>query len=441
MEPAARRRGHRRPRGRQHGLRRRRVPARRRAGPRGTRRARCRRPAPARAFDPGTDGPPFHLLLDAGTLYAAGAFTEVGDQARAGLAAVDATTGALRAWNPAPSGGDVLALASGPGRVYVAGDFASIGGAVRKGIAAVDTDTGAALAVESRPERQHRLRPRGQRLDGVRERLLHGDRRQCCATVSRRWTRTTATATAWAPLVGGGGVAYDLAVVGSNVFVGGSFTSLGGQPRNRLGALDAATAAVTTWTPSPGNVRIHDLATTGLRVFAGGESPTFSRVQRPGAAAGQRHRAAISGTPAIGAQLSCSEGVWQFGPATYAFAWLRDGAAIDGESAATYVVTLDDAGHGLTCRVTATNTFGSTPADSASAAVPPPVPPANTALPAISGTAARRRDADLRAGHLGQRADPLRVPLGPRRQRPRRRHGVLLRGRRGRCRRLPSPAA
>src|SRR6185295_9419767 len=96
----------------------------------------------------------------------------------------------------------------------------------------------------------------------------------------------------------------------------------------------------------------------------------------------------IAGSAAVGAQLTCAEGLWQFGPATYAFAWLRDGIAIPGDEAATHVVAMDDAGHALTCRVTATNAFGSTPADSASVTVPPLVPPVNTGRPAVAGTAA-----------------------------------------------------
>ncbi|GIW09481.1 MAG: hypothetical protein KatS3mg061_0538 [Dehalococcoidia bacterium] len=43
---------------------------------------------------------------------------------------------------------------------------------------------------------------------------------------------------------------YALAVSGSTVYVGGGFTSVGGQTRNRLAALDAATGNVTSWNPN-----------------------------------------------------------------------------------------------------------------------------------------------------------------------------------------------
>jgi hypothetical protein len=41
-----------------------------------------------------------------------------------------------------------------------------------------------------------------------------------------------------------------LAVSGSTIYVGGSFTSIGGQPRNRVAALDAASALATAWDPN-----------------------------------------------------------------------------------------------------------------------------------------------------------------------------------------------
>jgi len=37
---------------------------------------------------------------------------------------------------------------------------------------------------------------------------------------------------------------------GGTVYAGGSFTAIGGQPRNRLAALDAATGTATAWDPN-----------------------------------------------------------------------------------------------------------------------------------------------------------------------------------------------
>jgi hypothetical protein len=44
-----------------------------------------------------------------------------------------------------------------------------------------------------------------------------------------------------------------LAVSGSTVYVGGAFSSIGGQTRNRIAALDASTGAAMSWNPNASN--------------------------------------------------------------------------------------------------------------------------------------------------------------------------------------------
>ena len=101
------------------------------------------------AFGPGVNGLDVSALaLDGSTLYTGGQFSSVGGQARNGLAAVDAATGTLvAAFNPNVSGGEfppvVRALALSGGTLYAGGSFRSVGGQARRGIAAVDAATGA----------------------------------------------------------------------------------------------------------------------------------------------------------------------------------------------------------------------------------------------------------------------------------------------------------
>jgi hypothetical protein len=61
-------------------------------------------------------------------------------------------------------------------------------------------------------------------------------------------------------------------------------------------------------------------------------------------------------------------------PQSYAFQWLRDGAAIAGATTAGHKVVAADAGHAVACRVTATNTAASAIAVSVAVRVPPPSP-------------------------------------------------------------------
>ena len=86
----------------------------------------------------------------------------------------------------------------------------------------------------------------------------------------------------------------------------------------------------------------------------------------------------IPATATTGSALTCDPGSWSGSP-SFAFAWLRDGAAVAGADAQTYTVTVDDIGHQLTCRVTAT-----TPADVDGQADSNTVVPVVTAPPPVT---------------------------------------------------------
>lgn len=93
---------------------------------------------------------------------------------------------------------------------------------------------------------------------------------------------------------------------------------------------------------------------------------------------------ALSGTPKIGQVLACSSGNWTGGSApVLAYQWLRDGAAIDGAMAETYMLVPDDDGCVITCRVTATEGSASTSADAVGMM-------ASHDAPTIAGTLADR---------------------------------------------------
>lgn len=69
----------------------------------------------------------------------------------------------------------------------------------------------------------------------------------------------------------------------------------------------------------------------------------------------------ITGTVEVGETLTCSTGTWSPSPTSYAYQWQRVNAAtvdISGATQATYVITADDVGHYLQCKVIATNNTG-----------------------------------------------------------------------------------
>lgn len=93
----------------------------------------------------------------------------------------------------------------------------------------------------------------------------------------------------------------------------------------------------------------------------------------------------ITGSVVVGGILTVSNGTWTGAPTSYARQWLRDGASIDGATATTRVLTVDDDGADMSATVTAANGIGSAPATSLGAGPVGPAPsaPASVATPVV----------------------------------------------------------
>jgi len=72
----------------------------------------------------------------------------------------------------------------------------------------------------------------------------------------------------------------------------------------------------------------------------------------------------ISGTTTIGSVLTSTFGGWLNSPTSYAFQWNRNGSPIPSATTPSYTLVLADSASAITCVVTATNAFGSTPSTS-----------------------------------------------------------------------------
>lgn len=424
----------------------------------------------ATGWAPQPDGGVRALLEHDGTLYVGGDFTHIVGQQRSGLAAFRLADGALTGFAPAING-SVTALAAGVDRLYVSGDFTAprphlaafrLDGSVdggwqpvaqasarqllfvapdrvyvmsrgaqhfERGVAygaVVDAATGAGIYDET-----FLWGPGVAALDGTRL-LTSGFRWEGPAPSEQRasegiFTRQLGTPTAPQFLARGLDLASVSAIVplaDGGALVGAGFRSLGGVRRDNLAAVDLTTGRATDWNPGSTHqsAAVRALVVAGDTVFAGGafSSAGGAPNQRvvaldkasgaarawPLDADGDVRALAVAGDTAYVATLTCSPGIWA-GATAYALQWVRDFTQVTAEGAA-YTVTDADAGHRLTCRVTATGPGGWATADAehlypmwGRSAAPSPAPP--TASPPARDTGTR--GADVVTGRRG--ADQL----------------------------------
>ncbi len=222
----------------------------------------------------------FALAVSGSTVYAGGDFSSIGGQTRNDIAALDASSGAATAWNP---NANEPRLRPSPSRAR--------------------PSMPAALHLHRRPDPQphrrpgceqrrrhglgpqrerHGRRPRRLGLDRLRRRGLHLDRRpepQLHRRPGCEQRRRHGLEPRRERLV------YALAVSGSTVYAGGGFTSIGGQNRNGIAALDATSGAATAWDPNANGGRSVALAVSGSTVYAGGGFTSIGGQTRNGIAA------------------------------------------------------------------------------------------------------------------------------------------------------------
>lgn len=226
------------------------------------------------------------LGLGAGIVFAGGAFTTIGGQSRNYVAALDAVTGRLMPWDP-NADGPVWSLVASGGTVYAGGTFSSIGGQTRYSIAAIDAVTGTATGWNPGA-----LPTTGGLLADVSAVAVHGGKvylggnftivggefRNRIAAVDQ----TTGSVTGWNPNANGHVRALavherDVFPFTVTIYAGGEFGSIGGQPRFSLAALDGTTGSATSWAPNP-NSDVFSIAVEAdeqppfpVTVFAGGQ--------------------------------------------------------------------------------------------------------------------------------------------------------------------------
>ncbi|HSC52943.1 MAG TPA: T9SS type A sorting domain-containing protein [Phnomibacter sp.] len=291
----------------------------------------------ATSWDPNVGGQVSALAVSGSSIYAGGNFVSIGGQTRNGLAAFDATSGALSNWNPNLSGGTATANAIivNGSTVYFGGNFITVGSTTRNRAAAVDASTGVltswnpdfgngfvnAMALNSAnsqmflggsftqangtlPNRaglaavdltngtlnaswDANITGLSSNTSSVTALLLNGNTLYVGGVFNTAGGQTrnriaaldatTAIPTAWNPDGGGGNTAlwvYSLAMSGNTIYAGGTFTTMGGQLRNRIAAIDATTGLATSWNPNA-NALVNAIAVEDNTVYAGGDFTTI----------------------------------------------------------------------------------------------------------------------------------------------------------------------
>lgn len=193
-------------------------------------------------WNPQPNAPVEAMCLSRDTLYVGGSFTACGGTSRGHGAAFDVRTGRLADWDPAANAA-ISAIATDGYSVYLGGRFSTIDTLQRSNLAAVGRGTG--------------------------------------------------TATAWNP--GADSVVLALAVRGDEVYAGGYFHRIGNAPRSLVAAIDRAGGTVLPWSctivRSPAcngcdaGPFVGALAIDGTRLYLGGSFTHVNGVPRAGAAA------------------------------------------------------------------------------------------------------------------------------------------------------------
>lgn len=243
-----------------------------------------------RSWKPNPDTSPSALTLSGTTLYVGGYFLEIAGQTRHRLAAFDVTTGNLTAWNPnANDGVQAIAVDANSGLVYVAGYFGLVGGAVRTGLAALNPATG--LATTWNPVLTNTFSPYVQSIALDATTIFIGGSFTNAGGQPRtsvaRLTLATGVATAWTANTSVNGYVNDIALSGTTLFIGGSFTTINGIARTNIAAVPTLTTGVLAWNVTLGTsfTSVSGLAVSGTTLYIAGYFDTVNSQPRSNVAA------------------------------------------------------------------------------------------------------------------------------------------------------------
>ena len=231
------------------------------------------------AWDPNVSATVNAIAVDVtnNVVYIGGAFTTVnGATTRNRLAAIDTSTGVATSWNPNASAAvQALAFDAANAQIYAGGAFTTVNGATtRNRLASISTATGTATSWDPNVGNNNVYTLA---LDSTNNFLYAGGDFTLIngATTRNRLaaiSTLSGTVTSWDP--NASALVYQLALdpANSQLYVGGTFTTVGGQTRNRVAAVSTTSAQATTWDPNANNtVRKVTLDSSAGLVYLGGD--------------------------------------------------------------------------------------------------------------------------------------------------------------------------
>lgn len=214
------------------------------------------------------DNAVFSLVVSNDLLYVGGYFGNIGTKSRNNLAALDLVNGEANSWNPSMESGVESLAVDGSGNIYAGGDFISVGWAHRTYIAAIDATTG--QVTPWAPQANNYVNALAFYNNTVYAAgnftTIGGQSRNSIAGLNTTDGLATAFNPNPAPFTGN---IHCMAVANNLIYAGGSFTSMGGQSRNNLAAVDPLTGNATSWDPNASS-QVDAIAITGSTAYIGG---------------------------------------------------------------------------------------------------------------------------------------------------------------------------
>lgn len=234
-------------------------------------------------WNPNASGEVKTMLLSGSDLYIGGQFSTVGGESRTNLAKVDIDTGDVDAtWNP--SADDVVSsLAISGSDIYVAGRFDNVGGLARSAVVKLNSSNGNADASFSMNAYFGGGFGSAETVDILDSYLYIASTNAVTINLVQyrsvyKVNRATGEIDATWPggcSACGGADAYSAKVISPYIYVSGNFNSYqAGAPSGRLIRLNLDGSIDSTWTPAS-NERVYAIAQSGSTVFAGG---TFTSI-------------------------------------------------------------------------------------------------------------------------------------------------------------------